>query len=357
MKTSKVPYLYCRNGIYYSRIHNKWKSLRTRCIKEAIQKLSSILNGVEIAQEKSKPLQAPQSVPDGFVITDNTINEYLAENGLRWTEREYRRVSNCLNRLPQGQMTRAKALQLKADILKEKTAHTFNYHNKICTAFAKWIIANSSNVINNPFEGLKVKLKKRPPSSFRKAYTSEQLEVLYKLANNYGNQDKRYWLIMLARYTGARMNEICQLTAGDISNEAIHIRGERLKTANAKRLIPLHPRLVELGIFDWIRNSKGRRLFHEWSPVKGSFSHAPSKWFCRVNPFRPKGGGKAEVDFHSIRHTVATEMKEAGVPVQYAAQVLGHSNGNITYDRYGKSVLSPSLKHAVEVIGAIDSRS
>jgi hypothetical protein len=131
MKTSKVPYLYCRNGIYYSRIHNKWKSLRTRCIKEAIQKLSSILNGVEIAQEKLKPLQAPQSVPDGFVITDNTINEYLAENGLRWTEREYRRVSNCLNRLPQGHMTRAKALQLKADILKEKTANTFHSYRDL----------------------------------------------------------------------------------------------------------------------------------------------------------------------------------------------------------------------------------
>lgn len=44
------------------------------------------------------------------------------------------------------------------------------------------------------------------------------------------------------------------------------------------------------------------------------------------------------MDFHSIRHTVAIELKSAGVVTQYAAQVLGHSNGNITYDRYRKSV-------------------
>jgi integrase len=62
-------------------------------------------------------------------------------------------------------------------------------------------------------------------------------------------------------------------------------------------------------------------------------------------------GEKAEVDFHSLRHTVATELKSAGVASQYAAQILGHSNGNITYDRYGKSVDYQMLKEAIELIG------
>ncbi len=62
------------------------------------------------------------------------------------------------------------------------------------------------------------------------------------------------------------------------------------------------------------------RLFHEWTVVKGSFSHAASRWFSRNNPFKSNiKGSKAEVDFHSLRHTVATELKCAGVASQYAA--------------------------------------
>ncbi|WP_281167203.1 hypothetical protein [Colwellia piezophila] len=36
------------------------------------------------------------------------------------------------------------------------------------------------------------------------------------------------------------MNEICQLKPEDITSEAIHIRGDILKTDNAKRSIPIH---------------------------------------------------------------------------------------------------------------------
>ncbi len=57
---------------------------------------------------------------------------------------------------------------------------------------------------------------------------------------------------MIGRYTGARMNEICQLKAEDITKDVIHIRGEQLKTANARRSIPTHPKLIELGILDWV---------------------------------------------------------------------------------------------------------
>jgi integrase len=152
------------------------------------------------------------------------------------------------------------------------------------------------------------------------------------------------------------MNEICQLKPEDVTSTAIHIRGEQLKTANGKRSIPTHPKLIELGLLDWVNKCTGKRLFHEWSVVRGSYSHAASKWFSRNNPFKSSNKGqKSEVDFHSLRHTVATELKSAGVASQYAAQILGHSNGNITYDRYGKNVDHKLLKSAVEVIGDMTS--
>lgn len=99
------------------------------------------------------------------------------------------------------------------------------------------------------------------------------MKVLLKLADSYGNNDRRYWLILIPRYTGARMNEICQLKPDDITKEVIHIRGAVLKTSNAKRSIPTHPKLIELGILDWVKRCTGKRLFNEWSVVRGSYSH------------------------------------------------------------------------------------
>ena len=156
---------------------------------------------------------------------------------------------------------------------------------------------------------------------------------------------------MIGRYTGARMNEICQLKPEDITTEVIYIRGDVLKTGNARRSIPTHPKLIELGLLDWVNKCTGTRLFHEWKPVKGSYSHSGSRWFSRNSPFKSNvNGQKAGVDFHSLRHTVATEFKNAGVASQYAAQILGHTNGNITYDRYGKDVNCKMLKSAIEII-------
>jgi len=39
MLSANIPHLYTRNGIYYYRNNSVWKSLRTRCKREAFRKL------------------------------------------------------------------------------------------------------------------------------------------------------------------------------------------------------------------------------------------------------------------------------------------------------------------------------
>jgi integrase len=312
MLATKIPYLHCRNGIYYYCNQSVWKSLRTRCKKEAFRKVSHILFGSPSAVNYTV-LTEPSAIPKKITSTTNLI---------------------------------------KAPILVIKTATTFNRYLTYFNALYRWILANNALITENPFEGLKVIEKKKNISDGRKAYTPAQLKELFKLADSYGNKDRRYWLIMIGRYTGARMNEICQLKPQDITAEVIHIRGAVLKTSNAKRSIPTHPKLIELGLLDWVGKCAGNRLFHQWNVVRGSYSHAASRWFSRNNPSKSSViGEKAEVDFHSLRHTVATELKNAGVSSQYAAQILGHSNGNITYDRYGKDVNYKVLVNAIKVLG------
>ena len=58
--------------------------------------------------------------------------------------------------------------------------------------------------------------------------------------------------------------------------------------------------------------------------------------------------------FHSFRHTVANTLKQADVPRDQAAEILGHDRGkDVTYGRYGK--LSEA-KRQLEVIKKLDFR-
>lgn len=362
MKASNIPYLHCRNGIYYYRNQSTWKSLKTRCKTQAFKILVNVLSGTMSGEEDKSTYQevsydAKASTPQSSAAVaptpkfDLLIQSYLDENCHRWCSREYGRIKSTLKHLPTSNITKEVAIELKQSLLKDKTVSTFNRYLKYFNAFFRWLISNNAEITVNPFEGLKVVEKQTSSASKRNAYTPEQLTELYKLANRYGNNDMRYWLIMIGRYTGARMNEICQLKPEDITVEAIHIRGDVLKTDNAKRSIPAHPKLLELGLMQWVGKCTKGRLFHLWSPVKGSYSHQASRWFSRNNPYKSSvKGEKATVDFHSLRHTVATEMKQAGVASQYAAQILGHANGNITYDRYGKGVDVGELKEAILAI-------
>ena len=45
-----------------------------------------------------------------------------------------------------------------------------------------------------------------------------------------------------------------------------------------------------------------------------------------------------KIKFHGCRHTVATLMLQAGVPVQEVARRLGHANTTMTLDVYAHSL-------------------
>lgn len=47
-----------------------------------------------------------------------------------------------------------------------------------------------------------------------------------------------------------------------------------------------------------------------------------------------KCGGLRRITLHGCRHTSATSMLKAGVPIHVVSQFLGHSNVQITLDTY-----------------------
>lgn len=92
MSATKIPYLHCRNGIYYYRNQSVWKSLRTRCKKDAFRKVSHILFGTTPAENTNQQTAPKPATPS----TAQLIKAYLNENGHRWCVREYTRINSAL---------------------------------------------------------------------------------------------------------------------------------------------------------------------------------------------------------------------------------------------------------------------
>ncbi len=164
-----------------------------------------------------------------------------------------------------------------------------------------------------------------------------------------------YWLPLLGLYTGARLNELCQLYKQDIFNHdgiwVIRIddklEGQRLKNNSSRRLIPIHDKLLELGFIEYIDSVRHERVFPALKEERDGFGTAASKWFGR---FKSKLGFERGYDFHSFRHTVATQLKNSNVATLIAEELMGHAHQSITYERYGKSMNLNTMKIAIECI-------
>ncbi|EIW7481145.1 TPA: site-specific integrase [Vibrio parahaemolyticus] len=225
-----------------------------------------------------------------------------------------------------------------------------------CSSFFEWCLQMEMTDIN-PFKSMRFK-KTRKDSEAKKAYSHADLKIVFSTEIHTHKKYKHphyYWLPLLGLFTGARLNELCQLYRQDIYKKdgiwVINIddklKGQRLKNNTSRRLIPIHEKLLELGFIEYINSVQHERVFPALKEERDGFGTAASKWFGR---FKTKLGFGRGHDFHSFRHTVATQLKNAEVSSLLAAELLGHAQNSITYDRYGKSV---SIKKLQKVINNI----
>jgi len=153
--------------------------------------------------------------------------------------------------------------------------------------------------------------------------------------------------ILISLLTGVRIGELCALRWEDIdfkeclitvnrTMQRVQVEGKDNKTeiiittpkTNASiRQIPIPKMLV-----DYIIGFKSSNDQYILTNKNGNYIEP------RVMQYKFKKyiqiAGISDANFHALRHTFATRCIEAGVDVKVLSEVLGHSNVNITLDRY-----------------------
>lgn len=202
--------------------------------------------------------------------------------------------------------------------------------------------------IENPLTGQNmVKRKSREKSPVEK-FTDYELKTIFdpQRLNNI-DDPADIWGTLIALHTGARLNEIFQLTVNDLKTvngvDCVEIHeagGNNLKTSAAARLVPLHPRLRVLGLFNYVQavkalpNSNGR-LFPWLNKYEQGYGDVPSQRFTAL--LKEEGFWKFRRKvFNSFRHTVQTALQSAGIDGVIRKHFIGHEVEDITVNVYGE---------------------
>ena len=175
-------------------------------------------------------------------------------------------------------------------------------------------------------------------------------------------KDAFYWGPILAAYTGARREELLGLAPDDIMSidgiPCINIRANAnrgLKSEAAKRIIPLHEHLLELGFLEFSATrqaTNGRALFPELVPTNTSDSFGDKFFYTwdRVLDLQ-LGEDGAGMSFHCWRHYVIAFLKtDTSVTDKERRDLAGHVGGNVHDEVYDKPSSPRAMRRVVNLL-------
>ncbi|PTQ63434.1 site-specific recombinase XerD [Sphingomonas sp. PP-CE-3G-477] len=240
---------------------------------------------------------------------------------------------------------------------------------------------NEGYLDRNPLKGLKLpdpvrKRDKRNPFSLEQLrrifdapiYTGCRDDMNgYAVSGDQRPRRARFWVPLIALFSGMRLNEICQLEVSDIREiDGIYCFSvmsgfsntgdeKRVKTNASERIVPIHDELIRCGFLAFSASQRLRgetNLFPELPfGHLGYRSTAISRWFTR---FLDNAGAVAPLTcFHSFRHNFRDGLREAKIDRDLALLLGGWTSdgkGTAVADNYGSGYQPRALAEALNAV-------
>ena len=189
-------------------------------------------------------------------------------------------------------------------------------------------------------------------SEARLPFADAEVAELLSICETEATTAAQRYVPRILAYSGLRLDEAAQLTRADVVQangvwcfKVNADEGKKIKTATAKRLVPIHSAILG----DVLAYREGRPEGNLWGLTKGRDGHslALGKWLNRR--VRKVTADKRKV-IHSLRHSVATKLKATGVEEYVIESLLGHTSRSMSTGRYGKAMPPEKLAATVALI-------
>ncbi len=308
------------------------------------------------------------------VALKDLLDEYWKRKEVNWSgaayesyERYSRRLlqhfgeDRPIDRIDYKAMERFRdELKLTGNKGKPIAIKTVNLHLEFYSGLFNHAI-QSGRTIHNPVSGVKFS-DKRKKQGLNDPFSKTDLIKLFhsdRYKKDTFDRGWMFWLPILLLYTGARIEEHCQLYIDDIKSikdiwvlDIDETRPDQKVKDHEKRYIPLHPFITdELKFVEYAHGlpdqsgrvfpelkRQGTKSKREGGKDRLRYGHYPStNWF--PNYKRNECGivaAKYKKTIHSFRHNVSSCLMEHDVQEYVIAMFMGHEHNQISTGRYGQ---------------------
>ncbi|MBP3615691.1 MAG: tyrosine-type recombinase/integrase [Alphaproteobacteria bacterium] len=300
------------------------------------------------------------------LFNTNKIEDITKENCLTYIEDYLYRIPRNYTKIKRYQYLSAMELLLKEGDVKnrlcKKTLQTYVTPIKeiFHYAYIHDLVDNDfSSILKSPTVTRHDKLETR--TVFSKADIKAILENLPPANQNPTN----FFVPLIAMFSGARLNEICQLTVDDIGREGqvyyFYINDnsnvKSVKNSYSIRKVPIHNMLIKLGFWDYVKyrrtDTMCNRVFkdvtyNEHNNWGGLFSKRFSRLLDKAKIKRNTDEGKK--CFHSFRHTFTTQAQECGISTEFRHIICGWQQNSIGESIYGNHVKLSTINKELQKV-------
>lgn len=306
-----------------------------------------------VITQKIKPRLAAlraETYEDGTVPAGKTVSDALATyiDGRHWNRLKVKeqakvyigRFIELVGDIPLADLTKQHAYQF-AEVLAHKEGYankTVGTHLSCVNAMLKWC-ERRGWMTSQPFSGLDLRGYGAKSEKW-KVFEKDMLMQLFALPLR--DQERLLFSILIT--TGMRLDEAALLRWEDVKQQDgitfFDLRESIVKTDGSQRMVPV-PDSLSLP-----PSGKGR-IFNYRIDQDGKAQNAASRALMREVRRVTKD---KKIVAHSMRGTLKTFLRDAGVSKEVNDFITGHSQGDVA-GRYGEG---PALPHRLKAVNSVD---